>query len=297
MELRHLRYFVTVAEELNFTRAAERLRTAQPSLSQQIRDLEEEIGTPLLLRTKRQVALTEAGRVFLDEARLVLAQAQRAVAEARRAGQGSESRLAIGFVPAAEVKIFPSMLTVMRAEFPQLNLVLRNLTTAEQQEALLNNGIDVAFMREPITDSRLSHEIVLTERLQVVLPADHPLAAKAEIQPADLNGLPFLRITPPHAGSLHQVVENFLQSNQITLQLVQDVENALTLMSLVGMGVGVGFLPDYVEHLLFRNVTSRPLAGPPITINLVMAWRSHDRSSEVKGFRELVHETLGLIAK
>lgn len=294
MELRHLRYFVAVAEELNFTRAAEKLRTAQPSLSQQIRDLESEIGTPLLARTKRRVELTAAGQVFLDEARLVLAQAKQAITLARRAAEDEAGTLAIGFLPAAEVKIFPSMLTAMRAQFPQLQLLLRSLTTLEQREALLNDSIDVAFLRLPADDPRIAWEIVLTERLVAVLPANHPLAAQPDVSATELGVLPFLRIEPAHAGSLHGVIESFFRDQRVEPRLSQDVENVLTLMTLVGMGEGFSVLPDYAEHLLFKNVVSRPFRQAAPAIALAMAWRRDDDSRELQAFRELVHATLGL---
>ncbi|NLH80236.1 MAG: LysR family transcriptional regulator [Phyllobacteriaceae bacterium] len=292
MELRHLRYFVAVAEELNFTRAAARLRTAQPSFSQQIRDLEAEIGTDLLTRTKRHVALTEAGRVFLDEARLTLAQAQRAVAMARRAAHLGDRRMTIGFLPAAEVKIFPSMLTYMRARFPDLHLVFNSLTTAEQIEALLRQDIDVGFLRLPVGDPALSWEVVLQERLVAVLPADHPVAEKEALTAADLVELPFLRVMARHAGNLSDAVEGFFRAHRVEPNAVQEVENILTLMSLIGMGVGFSLLPDYVQRLAFRNVVTRPLIGPPVFVDLAMVWRTADRSEETTAFRSIVHETV-----
>lgn len=292
MELRHLRYFVAVAEELNFTRAAARLRTAQPSFSQQIRDLEEEIGTPLLTRTKRRVELTEAGRAFLDEARLALAQAQRAVEVARRLAHVGERKLVIGFLPSAEVKIFPTMLTVMRARFPEVNLVFRSLTTLEQLRALSHREIDVGFLRLPVPDPALQHQSVLRERLVAVLPVDHPLARRREIDIADLARTPFLRIAPDHAGGLHDVVETFLRASKVEVTPAQDVDNVMTMMTLVGLRAGFTLLPDYVEHLLFRNVTTRPLKGPQTYVDLAMVWHMDNASVELGTFRSLVNEAL-----
>ncbi|MFG1481170.1 LysR substrate-binding domain-containing protein [Xanthobacter sp. V4C-4] len=293
MELRHLRYFVAVAEELNFTRAAARLNTAQPSFSQQIRDLETEIGTPLLLRTKRHVELTPAGRVFLDEARLVLAQAQRALALARHAARLDERRLTIGFLPSAEVKIFPTMLTVMRARFPDLNLVFRSLTTAEQLDALSRRAIDVGFLRLPVGDPALAFEIALTERLMAVMPADHPLAQEAEVDIAELATFPFLRIAPGHAGGLHGIVEGYLRERKVEVITAQDVDNVMTMMTLVGLGAGFALLPDYVAHLLFRNVATRPLKGDAPWVDLAMAWHRENHAPELATFRALVSEALG----
>ncbi|SIS95827.1 LysR substrate-binding domain-containing protein [Insolitispirillum peregrinum] len=292
MELRHLRYFVAVAEELNFTRAAERLRTAQPSLSQQIRDLEDEVGTPLFVRTKRRVELTAAGAVFLDEARLVLAQSQRAISLARRTAQTEGGTLTIGFVPAAEVKIFPNMLTAMRARFPNLQLVLRSLTTAEQRTALLDHSIDVAFMRLPADDVRLSLEVVLQEKIEIALPATHPLAAQDTISVHQLTDVPFLHIAPLHAGSLHGVIESFLAEHNISLRPQQEVENVLTLLTLISMNEGFSFLPDYAHRLLFRNVVGRPLREQSPTVGLAMVWRTTDQSPELMTFLDLVRQSL-----
>lgn len=288
MELRHIRYFVAVAEELNFSRAALKLHTAQPSLSQQIRDLETEIGAPLFTRNKRNVALTEAGRAFLDEARLTLAQAQRAVASARRAADTKARMLTIGFLPAAEIKIFPSILTALRSRFPTTQIVLKSMTTWEQKEALLQGEIDVGFLRSPVDDSVLASEVVLNERLCAVVPANHPLAQRKEIRLSDLADTPFLQIEPVHAGSLSEIIDRFMKNHGLQFRTAQKVENVLTLMSLVSMGQGFSILPDYAEQLVFRNVVARPFAEPTPLIDLVMVWRRDDDFEESRLLRELV---------
>lgn len=292
MELRHIRYFIAVAEELNFTRAAERLRTAQPSLSQQIRDLEEEVGTPLLERTKRRVALTPAGRAFLDEARLVMAQTQRAVTMARRAAQPEQTRLTIGFLPSAEVKIFPSVLSGIRAQYPDIQVELRHMTTGEQRTALENGSIDVAFMRLPVDETVLVHDVVLLEKIVVVLPENHELARLDEIPLEALAPFPYLRVAPNHAGNLSEITEAHCRAMGVQLRPIQDVENVLTLLTLIGMGIGFGLLPDYAEHLVFKNVTTRPLAGLAPSVELAMV-RSRDRDfPALGGFVDLVKRAL-----
>lgn len=290
MELRHLRYFVAVAEELNFTRAAQRLRTAQPSLSQQIRDLETEIGVELLARNRRTVALTESGRIFLDEARLVLAQAQHAVSSAR--GQTGESgrTVTIGFVPAAEVKVFPSVLTSVRAQFPSVQIVLRSLTTGEQLDALAARAIDIGFLRPPVEEPALQSEVVLDERIAVVLPADHPLATAPDLSLADLAQVPFLQITRKHAGGLADELDRYMRQLGFEPKRAQWVDNVLTLMTTVGLGVGFSFLPDYVEHLVFRNVAVRRLPDPQLRVPLAMAWRRDDDTPEVAAIRDIVRQ-------
>lgn len=288
MELRHIRYFIAVAEELNFTRAAERLRTAQPSLSQQIRDLEEEVGTPLLERTKRRVALTAAGRVFLDEARLVMAQTQRAVTMARRAAQTEQTKLTIGFLPSAEVKIFPSVLSSVRAQYPDIQLELRHMTTGEQRDALVNGSIDVGFMRIPVDESIMVYDVILMERIVVVLPENHYLAELDEVPLGALAPCPYLRVAPNHAGNLLEITENHCRAMGVQLHPVQDVENVLTLLTLIGMGIGFGLLPDYAEHLVFKNVTTRPLAGSTPLVELAMVRRIDRDFAALNGFVDLV---------
>jgi LysR family hca operon transcriptional activator len=294
MELRHLRYFVAVAEELNFTRAAHRLRTAQPSLSQQIRDLESEIGVELLVRNRRTVALTESGRIFLEEARLVLLQAQRAVSSARGLAEEMGRTVTIGFVPAAEVKIFPTILTSVRAQFPSLQIVLRSLTTGEQKEALLNKAIDIGFMRPPIEDASLESENVLSETVVAIMPADHPLASASDFRLHDLTQIPFLEISRKHAGGLADEINRYMKQLEFEPKRAQWVDNVLTLVTTVGLGVGFSFLPDYVEQLVFRNVAVRRLPDPQLVVPLAMVWRKDDTSAEVAVIRDFIrqaHET------
>ena len=293
MELRHLRYFVAVAEELNFTRAAQRLHTAQPSLSQQIQDLEQEVGVPLFIRTKRSVKLTAAGTAFLDEARLTLAQSRRAIASARKAAQPGERTLVLGFGPPAEIKLFPGTLTSLRASFPKLRLEFRSMTTLQQREALLHNEIDLAFLRPPIHEPSLEAIPVLREQLVAVLPADHPLAGEGPLDFAELSGYPFIEISPLHSGNLFDLVRGAAQERGVQLNTIQQVVNVLTLLALISLGEGYTLLPDYAESLVFRNVTTRRLTPPAIEADLLMAWRKGDLSSENAALRDLITSRRG----
>ena len=288
MELRHLRYFVAVAEELNFTRAAQRLNTAQPSLSHQIGDLERELGVQLFIRTKRRVELTAAGTAFLDEARLTLAQAHRAIASARQTARAGESTLVLGFSPAAEIKLFPSILTSLRASFPKLRLEFRSMMTLDQREALLHNEIDLAFLRPPVDEPSLEAIPVLREQLVAVLPADHPLAGEGPLDFAELSGYPFIEVSPVHSGNLFDLVRAAAQDRGVHLNTIQQVVDGLTLLTLVSLGEGYTLLPDYAESLAFRNITTRRLTPPAIEVDLLMAWRKGDHSSENAALRDLI---------
>jgi len=293
MELRHLKYFVAVAEELNFTRAAERLRTAQPSLSQQIRDLELEIGTPLLERTKRRVELTPAGQAFLDEARLALAQAHRAIVSARRAAKIEGESLKIGFIPSAEVKIFPHVLSLLRMRMPDLNVLLHSVLTPEQEACLLDGRIDVGFMRSPVLDKSLVYEKVLTESLVAVVAASHPLARMEHIDVALLEQYPCIMPGARHAGSLHNLIWDVFRQYEVEPPEIVEAENVLMAMTLTATGQGVCLLPDYVEALLFRNVVARPLSGVKHDIDLLMVWREDHSSTALSAFLELVRGVSG----
>ncbi|MFW2712068.1 LysR family transcriptional regulator, partial [Acinetobacter baumannii] len=189
MELRHLRYFITVAEELNFSKAALKLYTAQPSLSQQIKDLEEDVGVRLLNRTKRKVELTEEGEVFLEHARLTLAQADKAVAMARQVSKAKQQLLRIGFVPIAEMKIFPYVLPNLRLQHPDLTIELSSLNNAEQLKALKRGELDITFTRDNTENDEIQSQFVLTEPLIFLLPRNHPLAKYDRIPVKALHGI------------------------------------------------------------------------------------------------------------
>src|SRR5258708_7929496 len=190
MELRHLRYFVAVAEELHFGRAATRLFIVQPSLSQQIRQLEDELGFPLLRRTKRSVELTDAGKVFLTEARNVLAQVQEAKRAAQRAYRGEIGRLVIGYISSSTYDLLPMMLSAYRERFPHVDVALRELTTQEQLRALEEESIQVGLLRLPISAPMVNVEVVRRQPIVCVLPGKHPLAMRERIDVSLLANAP-----------------------------------------------------------------------------------------------------------
>lgn len=292
MELRHLRYFIAVAEALSFTRAAQKLHTAQPSLSLQIKNLEEEVGTPLFERTRRKVELTNAGKVFLDEARLVVTQAERALTLARQAAQRERPRLAIGFVPAAEIRIFPNVLPRLRLDCPELSVELDSLPTFRQEDVLLAGKIDVAFMRAPIVSPALTSKVVLSEPLVALLPASHRLASKARISPRDLVDEPFISPHPVYAGAVYTAAREWLDSNGAQPVVAQVASNILLNLNLVGMGLGYTLLPEYARVLASPAVCCRPLDEASPLIELLMVWDPQRRSAELDRMLGLVMETL-----
>lgn len=292
MELRHLRYFVAVAEELNFSKAALRLYTSQPSLSQQIKDLEDEIGVQLFERTKRKVDLTSEGLVFLREARMTLEQAERAIQLTRQAYQNKRRVLSVGFVPSAEVHIFPCIFKTLKETYPNLDVQLHSLPTSQQEQALLNGEIDIAFMRQTIDDDGYDNAVVLQEPLAFLLPHDHPLSQYDVVPVEKLDGMDFVHSDPAFSGYLYPLVCQYFEAQNVTVNTVQQASNILLNLNLVGMGLGTSLLPDYTASLINERICVRPLSVPPPPIDLYMVARKDHPMMELKAFQHLVIKKL-----
>lgn len=288
MELRHLKYFIAVANDLSFTRAAQRLHTSQPSLSQQIIGLEEEVGFALFRRTKRKVELTEVGRVFLEEARLVLMQADNALTRARQVGRHGGLHLTVGFVPSAEVRVFPFILPELRMHYPTLDIILHSLNTSEQEQALLRGDIDVAFMRPPVHSSELVSKVVYTEPLRLFLPASHPLATLRRIPARLLDGEPLIATDPNFSSPVHDLVDAFLTGHGVTPLVVQKASNILLNVNLVGAGIGYALLPAYAANMASHSVCIRQFEGEQPEIDLLMVYRQDSQSSVLQTLLQLV---------
>ena len=291
MELRHLRYFVAVAEELNFTRAAERLETAQPSLSQQVKRLEKYLGAVLFVRNKRRVELTEAGHVFLSEARDILERTERAVQRIRVASGNQATELSVAVAPAAEVKVLPKLLPLIQRKMPGLRLVLHNLPTAEQKLAFANRTLDVGFLRGPVSLPGVEVEPLLEERLVIAVLSTHPLAHKKRLRISDLNQCPFIMISRNGSPELHDAVLAFCEQSGLRPPIAQRAGNVLGNLNLIRNGVGFGLLPDYVAAILPRGVVLRHLdATPEPVVPLMLAHSRRSRSPLLPGFLRLVRE-------
>jgi len=289
LELRHIRYFIAVAEELNFTRAAEKLFTAQPSLSQQIRDLENEIGVKLFSRTKRKVELTKAGEVFLKEARLVLQQANLAIQVTRDSVKKSNRKIKIGFVPSAEVKIFPKIMPFIRQKMPSLNVDLKSINTIEQEEALVKGDLDVAFLRQTVEGFK--NNLIYQEELVLVMSVEHPLARENEIPVNLLQDQNIIVTDPNFSGALGILTNQYLEENNIKYKKIQNASNMLLTLNLVSMGMGVAILPDYVITLLNPSICFRKIVSPtPPNINLYMSWHDHCEMGEFQYFLSLMEQ-------
>ncbi len=292
MELRHLHYFIAVAEELHFGRAAARLHIAQPPLSQQIRRLEEELGVLLFERSqRRQVKLTEAGVAFLREARLVLSQAEQAAQAAQRASRGLEGHLTVGFVGAVSFVILPSLLRAFRRRYPDVELSMRELRSHEQVQALQRENIQVGLLRPMKEHAGLSLDPIMDEALLAVLPEGHPLAARARVDLSALAREPV--ILPPRdggCGTLHELVLQVCQREGFTPRITQQATELMARISLVAAGLGVTLVPACMGWQACEGVVFRPLQDTAARIELAVAWREAERSPLVRSFVETARE-------
>lgn len=284
MELRHLRYFVAVAEEGSLTVAAERrLHTAQPSLSRQIRDLEYQVGAQLFMRSARGIELTRAGRIFLDHARLALAQVEAGVHAARRAAHPGKPAFALGFLTGQEMDWLPQAMRILKDDLPNIEVSVYSQYSPDLAQALLCGKLDLAFMRPEAHMPELEYRVVIQEPLIVAMPSDHRLASRETILVQDITRETFIGISAT-APALQRVIEEYLHRMGVTLEPAHRVDNLAMAMSLIASTRGVALLPAYAKSFLPWAVTSRPLAGDPPTIDLVVGYKKANASSTLKLF-------------
>src|SRR3569623_1092265 len=238
MELRHLRYFLAVADTLSFTRGAEKMHTAQPSLSQQIRALEREIGKPLFGRNSRSVRLTAAGQIFADKARAALAEIEEGIGLARSVRPENDTHVRIGFLIAAEIMLFPDLLKNIREHHPDLRFDLTSMTTRQQTLALQKREIDIGFVRPPGADSRIGLQTILVEPIRVVVGEGHPLARLERIPMELIVAEPIIGLSDEVPGLRH-AIELWCFHHGLELNIVQHADNVMEYMSMVRLGIGI----------------------------------------------------------
>jgi DNA-binding transcriptional LysR family regulator len=291
MELRHLRYFIVVAEQLHFSRAAEILHIAQPPLSQQIQSLENELGVLLLIRTKRSVQLTPAGKAFLVEAKRAITQVERAITAAHQAHSGVLGQLDIGFVGTAIAETLPTILKAFRERYPLIETKLQNLVTTEQVQALREGQIQAGILHPPILDASLNLEIICREPLVVVLPADHSLAGQENIALAQLREETFVMYPRTwNPGTFDQII-SLCQSAGFHMRLGQEALGWQSITSLVAASFGVSIVPASSQLLRNAGVAYRPLQGATPTFDLALAWLSGNDSPVLHNFLQIARET------
>ncbi len=283
MELRHLRYFIAVAEEGSMTVAAEkRLHTAQPSLSRQIRDLELEVGAALFIRGPRGIELTPAGRAFLDHARIALVQVDAAIEAARRAAAPPKASFVVGFLTGYEMDWLPALMSLLRDELPSTEVTIVSLQSPDLAIGLMRGKIDLAFLRPEKDAPGLVYRLLRHEPLIVLMSADHPLTEKATIRPDDLPGQTIVGVPNSNSPALRAVTDAYGARQGIDLTPDHEALNLAMAISLVVSTGGVGLLPLYAQKMLPPSVVSRPLEGAPPTIDLALGY-SESNSSPLLG--------------
>lgn len=276
MELKHLRAFIVLAEELHFGRAAQRLSIVQPALSMQIKALEEELGVRLFDRDRHAVALTEVGRIFLPEARAALQQSVRAADIARASGRGEIGRLRLAFVSSVLPNVLPTLIRALHARFPRIELELKDLPTPDQLAGLRNGLFDFGLVRLPILGAGIRTQVILRESFVVALPADHALAARAALQPADLAEALLFLLARRYAPGFYGELVAALDRHDVALQIAAELGEFTTMLALVSAGLGLGVLPAEAALALPPKVVARPLELGGHRAAIGLAWTELD---------------------
>lgn len=287
-ELSQVRCFVAVAEELHFGRAAGRLNMTQPPLSRQVQLLEHSLGAQLLVRTSRVVKLTPAGRTFLAEARRMLRIAENAQTSARRVAQGNAGTVAIGFTAGAGYAFLPKLIMRCREVLPEVDLVLKEMVSSDQLEALSSGQLDVGLMRPPIQRPEFQARCVLREPLVAAVASNHALARKSRVKLADFAGQPFVMYSPHEARFFYDVVAATFNQAGVAPRYVQYMSQIHSILALVKSGLGSAIVPEAAASLHFDGVTLRPLSPKETRpVELFVAWRSRNDNPVLPRFLDL----------
>jgi len=291
MELRHLRYFIAVGDELSFTKAAQKLRLAQPSLTRQVRNLEDEIGVRLLNRANNRVTLTDEGRLLLFDAKKLLAMCAETVTAVQRMSRGENSQLNIGYMANIHYGLLPATLGAFRKLCPGVALNLFDMSSAEQYVALDSHKIDLGFvgLRPDLSGHELLSECVAHDTILVALPARHPLAAKARLKLADLAPQFFIGMSArTHPGTRQWLIET-CQGAGFEGRILQEVDGEPAALKFVADGLGVALMPEQITGLPHAGVVFRPLS-PPLRRESTIAWRADNHSKPVRDYIRIVKD-------
>lgn len=291
MELKTLRYFAVVAEELHFGRAAKRLHISQPPLSRQIMNLEGELGVTLLYRSKRHVQLTPAGELFLHEVIPILSAVNEAGNAARRAGRGEIGRLVIGFFLGATYTLLPRVLRRFRAQSPNVKLVLQDMELPQVLETLVNGEIDVGFLRPPAMDSTISTEVLLREPFVAAIPENSKFSKSRQLRLCDLAEEPFILFSPTRSVLYSQIINACHQAG-FHPRVVQEARRPETLIGLVGSGAGIALVASSVQMRGGTGVTFKKITGPLPMTEIAIAWRHKNPSPLLESFLETARQAM-----
>lgn len=291
IELRHLRYFVAVAEELHFGRAAARLHLAQPPLSQQIRKLEDILGYPLFVRTSRTVKLTAAGEVFLERARRTLRNVQEDMAEARSIGRGDVGSLRVGFIGSGMLTPLPAMLGQYRRQHPQVQLQLRETYSSGVLQALLKGSLDAGFLRDGDPTAGIVTETIFSEPFVAVLPHSHSLATRTSISAGQLRDQAFVYFSPTAGTLAYEKSISLCEEHGFRPRIVQEAPQWLTILRLVGAGLGVTIAPACVRQIAAPNVVCINLRGTSVKSDIELAYQFGESRAIVRAFAAIARES------
>lgn len=288
IELRHLRYFIAVAEELHFGHAAARLNISQPPLSQQIQILEQQIGARLFARTNRSVSLTEAGRQFLADSRQILSQVDDAAARAARLHHGETGELRIGFTSSAPfIKAVSDTLSTFRRRYPDVHIQTRETNTREQIVPLNEGALDLGLMRNTHLPDTLVWERVLREPLLAMVPRDHPLASQPRVSLRELAREPFVFFDPHVGTGLYDDILGLMRRYDLTPAITQEVGEAMTIIGLVAAGLGVSILPASFRRVQLLEMCWLPIEEQDAVSEMWLVWSKHHEQGEAaRRFRE-----------
>ncbi|CAN7464005.1 LysR substrate-binding domain-containing protein [Caballeronia sp. LjRoot29] len=290
MELRHLRYFLAVAQTLNFTKAAERLHMAQPPLSRQIRELEEELGVELFDRRGKRVALSSAGMVFADRAQRILASADAAVIDSQRAARGEIGRLAVGFFEHIAYTLLPALIREFQQRFPDVSVELRWFTAAEQVNALARGEVDVAFVRAVPLETNLASTMILREPFVIAIAKDNPLAARHTISIVDCANMRVINYRKDVAPDYHAMINQLCALGGFTPSPLFEMGQIYASLGLVSSGFGIALVPASVQRVHMDNVVYRPLRERHAVSELLLAWTNPSPPAVLSAFVELARE-------
>ena len=284
MEFRQLRYFVTVAQELHFAKAAVRLQITQPALSKQIRVLENELEVELFTRTKRTVKLTKAGEVFFEQAQQLLEQAKKAIQLAKRTASGELGLLTIGFTPTATYTILPELMRSFRSSYPQVEVEMLDLSTEEQVQSLNQGIIDIGLLHPPIDSRALEIYPLLAEEFIVVLPQEHRLSSKESLMLGDLAPESFILHPRSEGPFLYDGFVQLCRQNGFEPQIIKKVNSHQSRICLVSAGMGITFIPAGLKTTLNADLIYKPILDLPVKLEFAAAWRSLDITPVLQKF-------------
>ncbi|WP_183075899.1 LysR family transcriptional regulator [Salmonella enterica] len=297
-ELSQLRFFLAVATELNFSRAAKRLNMTQPPLSRQIQLLEHQLGVELFDRTTRSVVLTAAGRRFFIEAQDLLQRAHVAMLNAQKMSQGNIGSVNISFVASAVYAFLPMVVASGKERYPHIDISLKEMTTGEQFEALRLRQSDIGLVRAPSALTGVSSEILVSEPFVLAVPRQHELATLSDITIAHLDKQPFIMYALSAWQPFYELLTGMFRSNNIQPDYVQYIGSTLTILSLVNAGMGMAFVPESAARILFDNIVYRHITLPAgIESLLYLAWRDDNDNPAFKVMLELIKFSMVLKKK